>query len=173
MTPAPNLGDSRTPTNAPSAEFEACPVEEELPERIADPQTQRTTLGHKEMEAEEELPERTADLQKQRTTSGQKEAEAEMKSPPSPPFLHPEHLNLVFEVRSLVEDQIFRAVRVSQRLDMLYAAYSKATPRRQCPTCAQPFVIPVNGGDSEMNRFCYFLWSPLSFLLLFIRAVAL
>jgi hypothetical protein len=81
--------------------------------------------------------------------SGHKETKAEMKSPPSPPFLHPEHLNLVFEVHSLVEDQIFRAVRISQCLDMLYAAYSKATPRRQCPTCAQPFVIPVNGGKAK------------------------
>jgi hypothetical protein len=148
-TPAPNLGDSPTPTNAPSAEFEACPVEEELPERIAAPQTQRTTPGYKKMEAEEALSECPADMQKQRTTPGQKDAEVERKSPPSPPFLHPEHLNLIFEVRSLVEDQIFRVVRVSQRLDMLYAAYSKATPRRQCPTCAQPFVIPVNGGDSD------------------------
>ena len=85
----------------------------------------------------------------QRKMLGHMETEAETKSPPSPPFLHPEHLNLIFEVRSLVEDQIFRAVRVSQRLDMLYVAYSKATPRRQCPTCARPFVFPVNGGNFD------------------------
>jgi hypothetical protein len=100
------------------------------------------------MEAEEELSERTVDLQKQRTMPSYKEAEAKTNSPP---LLHPEHLNLVFEVRSLVEDQIFRAVRVSQRLDMLYAAYSKATPRRQCPTCAQPFVIPANASTNKYN----------------------
>ena len=98
---------------------------------------------------EEELSERTTDPQMQRTMPGHKETEVETKSPPLPPFLHPKHLNLVFEVRSLVEDQIFRAVRVSQRLDMLYAAYSKAAPRRQCPTCAQPYVIPVNGGKEK------------------------
>jgi hypothetical protein len=148
-TPAPNLSESRTPSNAPSIVFDACLVEEELPECTADPQMQRTTPSHKETEAEEELPERTADPQMQRTMPSHKETEAETTSPPSPPFLHPEHLNSVFEVCSLVEDQIFRAVRVSQRLDMLYAAYSKATPRRQYPTCAQPFVIPVNGGKAK------------------------
>jgi hypothetical protein len=105
---------------------------------------------YKAMEAEEAQPERTADTQQQRTTLSQKEAESERNSPPSSsPFLHPEHLNLIFEVHNLVEDQIFRVVRVSQRLDMLYAAYSKATPRCQCPTCAQPFVLPVNGGNSD------------------------
>jgi hypothetical protein len=75
--------------------------------------------------------------------------EPERNSPPSPSLLHPEHLKLIFEVRSLVDDQVFRAMRVSQRLDMLYAAYSKATPRRQCPTCAQPFVLPGNGGNFD------------------------
>jgi hypothetical protein len=107
---APNLGDSPTPTNASSAEFAACPVEEEQPEHIASPQTQRRTSGYKTMEAEEALLECRADTQKKNMMSGQKEVEAERKSPPSPPFLHPEHLNLIFEVRSLVEDQIFRAV---------------------------------------------------------------
>jgi hypothetical protein len=74
--------------------------------------------------------------------------DAKPKTPPSPPLLHPEHLQLIFEVRSLVDDQIFRAVCVSQRLDMLYAAYSSATPRRQCPTCAQPYVIPASSGKA-------------------------
>jgi hypothetical protein len=70
------------------------------------------------------------------------------QTPPSPPLLHPEHLQLIFEVRSLVDDQIFRAVCVSQRLDMLYAAYSSATPRRQFPTCAQLYVIPASDGKA-------------------------
>jgi hypothetical protein len=122
--PPPSLKETRVPSDAPNAEFDTCLVEEELPECTVDSQPQRKTQGHQE-------------------------TEAETKSPPSPPFLHPEHLNLIFEVRSLVDDQIFRAVRVSQRLDMLYAAYSRATPRRQCPTCAQPYVIPVNGGKAK------------------------
>jgi hypothetical protein len=69
--------------------------------------------------------------------------------PPSPPLLLPEQLQLIFEVRSLVEDQIFRAVCASQRLDMLYAAYSNDMPKRLCPTCAQPFAIPVRATEGE------------------------
>ena len=60
-----------------------------------------------------------------------------------PPLLHPEHLNLICEVRSMVDDQIFMVVHVNQRLDMLYVAYSSATPRRQCPTYAQFYAILV------------------------------
>jgi hypothetical protein len=64
------LGESRTPANAPSIEFDAFPVEEELPKCIADPQMQRTTPGHKETEAEEEMLEYIVNPQKQRTMSG-------------------------------------------------------------------------------------------------------
>lgn len=125
--PAPNLNETCSPSDAPSIGFDTCPVEEELSEC-------------------------TVDLQMQRKMSSHKEMEVETRAPPSPPFLHPEHLNLIFEVRSLVEDQIFRAIRVSQCLNMLYEAYSRATPQRQCPTCAQPYVIPVNGGKAKEGR---------------------
>ena len=69
--------------------------------------------------------------------------------PPSPPLLLSEQLQLIFEVRSLVDDQIFRAVCVSQRLDMLYAAYSNVTPKCQCPTCAQSFAIPISEEEAK------------------------
>jgi hypothetical protein len=97
---------------------------------------------------EEEPPEDTTELQPNKEPLGRREMDDKPQTPPSPPLLHPEHLQLIFEVRSLVDDQIFRAVCVSQRLDMLYAAYSSATPRRQCPTCAQPYVIPASDGKA-------------------------
>lgn len=122
--PLPSLRETHGPNDAPNEEFVTCLVEEELLESTTESQSQRKMQGHQEMDAK-------------------------TKSPPPPPLLHPEHLNLIFEVCSLVDDQIFRAVRVSQRLDMLYAAYSSATPRRQCPTCAQPYVIPVNSGKAK------------------------
>jgi hypothetical protein len=46
-------------------------------------------------------------------TDYQGNEEAQMK-PPSPPLLLPEHLQLIFELRELAEDQIFRAVCASQ-----------------------------------------------------------
>jgi hypothetical protein len=103
----------------------------------------------------EETPDNTTGEQDQGTSSGREKKpsqdapELERSPPPSPQLLHPEHLELIFEMRSLVDDQAFSAMRLSQRLDMLYAAYSKATPRRQCPTCAQPFVFPGNGGNPD------------------------
>jgi hypothetical protein len=125
--PPPRPREAHGPSDAPTEEFATCLVEEELPE------------GNNE-------------LKPQRTQHAHQETDAEQKSPPPPPLLHPEHLNLIFEVRSMVDDQIFRAVRVNQRLDMLYAAYSSATPRRQCPTCAQLYAIPVRSGKETDDR---------------------
>jgi len=77
------------------------------------------------------------------------EEDDEKKSPHQPPLLHPEHLSLIFEVRSMVGDQIFRDVCINQRLNMLYATYSSATPQRQFPTCAQLYAIPVRCGKER------------------------
>ena len=71
---------------------------------------------------------------------------------PLTPLLLPEKLQIIFEVKSLVEDQIFRAVCVSQCLDMLYAAYSSDTPKCQCPTCAQPFAILVRAIEANDDK---------------------
>ena len=86
--PPPRLQEEHGSTDAPTEEFTTCLVEEELPEGNNELQPQRTQHTHQEMDAEH-------------------------KSPPSPPLPHPEHLNLIFEVRSMVDDQIFRAVHVS------------------------------------------------------------
>jgi hypothetical protein len=53
------------------------------------------------------------------------------------------HLPLIFELRSLMDDQVFRLARMDQRLDMLFAAHSKNLPPRQCPTCAQLYSLPA------------------------------
>jgi hypothetical protein len=89
---------------------------------------------------EEEIPDYDTDKQEHETGKNrgpelnQEEQELERNSPP---LLHPDHLKLIFEMHSLVDDQAFRTTRLHQRLDLLYAAYSNAIPRRQCPTYAQ------------------------------------
>jgi hypothetical protein len=123
------------PSDTPIEEFATCLVEEELSE------------GN-----EENICKAPDELKPQREQQAHQEEDDEKKSPPQPPLLHPEHLNLIFEVRSMVDDQIFRVVRINQRLDMLYAAYSSATPRRQCPTCAQIYAIPVRRGKEKDDR---------------------
>jgi hypothetical protein len=53
------------------------------------------------------------------------------------------YLNLIFEVRNLLADQTFRIERLEQRLDMFFAAHSRATPKKQCPTCARAYAFPA------------------------------
>jgi hypothetical protein len=71
-------------------------------------------------------------------------------SPPPPTLLHHDHLQLIFDLRSMVEDQAFRMATISQRLDFLFAAYSEASPPRRCPTCVQPFTF-TGKGDTQAN----------------------
>jgi hypothetical protein len=60
-----------------------------------------------------------------------------------PPHINLGYLELLFETRSMVDDQIFRAIQIGHRLDMMYATHSRASPRLQCPTCAQAYAIPA------------------------------
>jgi hypothetical protein len=59
------------------------------------------------------------------------------------PFTNPGYLALIFEMRSMLDDQIFRIAQIDHRLDMLYAAHSRTLPKRQCPTCAQAYAFPA------------------------------
>jgi hypothetical protein len=130
MTPGPRA--EHGPSGTPVEEFTPCFVEEEMQrgseENIREPPDEMGPQSGQQAHQEE------ADVQ---------------NSQYQPPLLHPEHLNLIFDVRSMVDDQIFRAICINQRLDMLYAAYSSATPRRQCPTCAQVYAIPVRRGKEK------------------------
>jgi hypothetical protein len=60
-----------------------------------------------------------------------------------PPHINPGYLKLLFETRSMVDDQIFRAIQIGRHLDMMYAAHSRESPRLQCPMCAQAYAIPA------------------------------
>jgi hypothetical protein len=70
----------------------------------------------------------------------------------SPPPLPPEQLPLIFDLRSLVEDLIFRVVCTNQRLDMLLTAHSCASPKQMCPTCAQPYAIPTRAPAAQADK---------------------
>jgi hypothetical protein len=59
-------------------------------------------------------------------------------------------LNLVFEIREKLDDQIFRLGRMDQRLDMFFAAHSRASSKKQCPTCARPYSFPARWRHSEV-----------------------
>jgi hypothetical protein len=84
---------------------------------------------------EEEVPPEAT-----RGAAGYKTQGAAMEQPP---LVDASYINLIFDMRNLVEDQIFRMARLEQRLDMFFAAHSRATPKKQCPTCARPYAFPA------------------------------
>jgi hypothetical protein len=63
--------------------------------------------------------------------------------PDQPPAADFQYLSLIFELRHLMEDHAFRLARLDQHLDMLFAAYSKISPKKQCPTYAQAYSLPA------------------------------
>jgi hypothetical protein len=142
VTPAPSIVHS--PRDAPVEEFTACFVEEEFLKGMEE-NIEEFTTG----EPPEVVKQRNRQIESLGGNAKERKDVADQ-----PPFLHPEHLELIFDIRSMVDDQIFRAIRINQRLDMIYAAYSSASPRRQCPTCAQVYTIPVKrgkNGDEDKN----------------------
>jgi hypothetical protein len=60
-----------------------------------------------------------------------------------PPFFHPDHLALLFDLRGQMENQVHHGTLMGQRMDMLYDAFSNAPPGWRCPTCAQFFIMPA------------------------------
>jgi hypothetical protein len=101
---------------------------EALPRFTGGPGPCATQSGeHDTCVVEEEPPNSPIELKTDTQVLGQREIKNEPQTPPLPPLLHPEHFQLIFEIRNLVDDQLFRAIRVSQHLDMLYAAYSRTT----------------------------------------------
>jgi len=65
------------------------------------------------------------------------------------PFFHPEHLDLMFDLRIQVANQVHRAIPIIQLIDMLYDTYSNAPVGKICLTSAQPFVLSARAGTQE------------------------
>jgi len=59
-----------------------------------------------------------------------------------PPLLHPDLLNLVFNLRSQMVDHTYHGTLMAQRVDMLFNAYSNTLSGQICLTYLQHFVIP-------------------------------
>ena len=67
-----------------------------------------------------------------------------------PPAADWGYLNLVFEIRNKLDDQIFRLERMDQWMDMFFAAHSRASAKKQCPTCARTYTFPARWRHSEV-----------------------
>ena len=107
----------------------------------------------------EEIPpaatEATADaeqehqLQQPKETEGGNEENAANYRQEPPPEANWDLLNLVFDVRGKMEDLTFRLAQINQRLDMFFAAHSRAAPKKQCPTCARTYTFPARWRHTE------------------------
>jgi hypothetical protein len=63
-----------------------------------------------------------------------------------------EHLNLIFEMRRDVADQLHRQETLHHRLDMFFDSLSSEPEKRRCPTCCQPFTFaPVPPSSSSTD----------------------
>lgn len=81
--------------------------------------------------------------------------------PPSTPdrdlhstcLLTPEHLELIFEMRRDMQEQLHRHTLLNNRLDILYDALLSSQSQQRCPTCAQPYVFTPHGGTHAGTGF--------------------
>jgi hypothetical protein len=121
--PAPGMTHSSREDDL-AEDYTTCYVEEEFLDNteekantISGEPPEKTTQqdkqqGHQGGSANKSI--RETDTQKLiRLSSTQEEWEDQ------PPLIHPEHLELIFETRSMVEDQIFRAIKINKHLDVM------------------------------------------------------
>ena len=121
------LGDTLQNLNTNSSEdfFPTCFVEEETPlDGITGTEAPLGLSTRATMDSRQQAPDVSGGMEQ-------------------PSFSELWHLPLIFELRSLMDDQVFLLARIDQRLDMLFAAHSKNPTQRQCPTCAQTYSLPV------------------------------
>jgi hypothetical protein len=78
------------------------------------------------------------------------------RDPSSPNFLTLEHLELIFEMRRYMMEQLHRHTLLSSRIDMLFDAFSSTSVKQRCLTCVQPFSFTPHDDtpdDSSDGRF--------------------
>jgi hypothetical protein len=103
---------------------------------------------------EEPPPEPTREAEGHNAQGGRaatSEERMDSNRPEQQPSTDWDYLNLLFEMRNLLEDQVFRIARLEQRLDMFFAAHSRATPKKQCPTCARAYSFPARWKHSAVD----------------------
>jgi hypothetical protein len=153
----------RSTGEAQLEEFTTCYIEEEIPEEL-NSQDVVLAAGYiyaKDMESDKELKAESqgqrADMEQQSeaatgevatTRSGGKSREGGKFLAPPPisamqekwcvplPFFHPDHLELMFDLRSQMVVQVHCGTLMSQCMDMLYDAFSNVPTGQRCPTCA-------------------------------------
>jgi hypothetical protein len=125
-------------SNEPGAEqpYSPCYVIEEAP---PEPTTETT-------EAEQECHQHSAKVEEE-TVNEESRDSHRWEQPAAADW---GYLDLLFEIRDKLADQTFRLERMEQRLDMFFAAHSRASTKKQCPTCARPYSFPARWKHMEI-----------------------
>jgi hypothetical protein len=70
-----------------------------------------------------------------------------------PPFFQPKQLELVFDLRSQIENQVHHGTLMIQCIYMLYNTFSNAPEGQIFPTSVRPYMLPTQDGleDEDVN----------------------
>jgi hypothetical protein len=132
----PDPSTSQVAKEAPPEPYSPCYIVEEAP---PEPTTDNT-------EAEPERPQHRAT----EADAAGSEDSRERHRGEQPSAEDWGYLNLLHDIRSQLDDQTFRLERMDHRLDMFFAAHSRASTKQQCPTCARPYSFPARWKHSEI-----------------------
>jgi hypothetical protein len=125
----------------------------QLDSKVSDPSTATMEKPYSPCYVEEEAPpeptnekKETGREQRHRTQNTDEDISKEQ-----PPVADWRYLDLVLEIRHQLDDQTFRLERLDQRMDMFFGAHSRASAKKQCPTCARPYTFPARWRHSEVQ----------------------
>jgi hypothetical protein len=64
-----------------------------------------------------------------------------------------DHLQLIFEMRRNLEDQLYNQSILSRRMDLMFDSLSSAPTQQRCPTCSELFVFTYShdGGSGSSH----------------------
>jgi hypothetical protein len=137
-SPGPHQPVNEEPGPSASIEewpYTPCYVVEEIPPEATEA-TENTGQEHQRHQSKE-------------AAEGASKEHAASYSQEQPPTANWDLLNLIFDIRGKMEDHIFRLAQIDQRLDMFFAAHSRATSKKQCPTCARTYTFPARWRHSD------------------------
>jgi hypothetical protein len=59
------------------------------------------------------------------------------------PFFHPDHLDLVLDLRHQMADQAYHGTLMSQCMEILYETFSDAPTKKRCLMCTRLYALPT------------------------------
>jgi hypothetical protein len=156
------LTDTALPLDYPDISMGGCVVEEEIPPQKWDDSIQGTTpnvIGPLNEATGIDLDDCWAEEETHLKLHVDEPVHPTLASHdfPSPRRLTEDHLNLIFEMRRDMVDQLQSQRTLNRRLDMLFDSLSSEPAKSHCPTCCQPFSFTFrHDGSRVRHKFSFF-----------------